>query len=497
MMTGSLAQEGSFEFVGSSTRRSSRHERAARLLGSAVFYALLALIALVAIPYGTVQPWWQALFECAVFGLAALWIIEGLLSGSWNFQAYHLFWPLLALVVFAMLQTLPVGGAGDVALSAGREVWQATSADPHGTRRWVSKMLALILVGAMLVRYTHSERRLRTLVYLVIGVAVASAVFGLVRQMTQREVDFILPHLKPGQGYAQFINKNHFPFLMEMAFGLVLGLILSEAARRERLPIYLGLALLLAGALVFANSRGGIFSFVCQLIFATLLFFTVRRVRDTFASSSDGVRWALSRLGGSLVVRAMLIICLIIVVCVGIVWMGGDPLVGSLEALPTEVGAPAEGIRWAVRRKEIWPATWQLIKDHAVAGIGFGGYWMAFPAYHDGSGEMTAQEAHNDYLEFIASGGLIGVALGLWFIYLLVRKSARRLRSSSQFGRAMSFGGLVGLSGVAVHSIFDFGLHITVNAVVLITLLVIVTKDQATTSARSAATTPAVDTKPG
>lgn len=485
-MNGSLAQEGSFEFVGSGTSR-SRHQRAARLLGSIIFYALLGLIALVAIPYGTVQPWWQALFECAVFGLAALWIIEGLLSGSWNFSAYQLFWPLLALVAFAVLQTLPVGGAGDVSLSA----------DPHGTRLWVSKMLALILVGAMLVRYTSSEQRLRTLIYLIIGVAVASAVFGLVRQMTQREIGFILPHLKPGQGYAQFINKNHFPFLMEMAFGLVLGLILSEAARRERLPIYLGLALLLAGALVFANSRGGIFSFVCQVIFATLLFSTVRRVRDTFASSSDAFGGALGRLGGSLVVRATLIICLVLVVGVGIVWMGGDPLIGSLEALPTEVGAPAEGIRWAVRRKDIWPATWQLIKDHAVAGIGFGGYWMAFPEYHNGSGEMIAQEAHNDYLEFLASGGLIGLALGIWFIYVLVRESARRLRSSGQRGRALCFGAIVGLSGVAVHSLFDFGLHITINAVVFITLLVIATKDQATTSASSVAATPVMETKPG
>ena len=470
--------EGSFEVVGSSTSR-SRHERAARLLGSAIFYGLLGLIVLVAIPYGTVQPWWQAFFECAVFGLAALWIIEVFLSGSWNFSAYQLFWPLLALVVFALLQTLPVGGAADVSVSAGREVWQTTSADPHGTRLWASKMLALILVGAMLARYTSGERRLRTLIHLVIGVAVASAVFGLVRQMTQRDIGFILPHLKPGQGYAQFINKNHFPFLMEMAFGLVSGLILNEAGKRERLPIYLGLALLLAGALVFANSRGGIFSFVCQVIFATLLFFTVRRVRDTFASSGDAFGWALSRLGGSLVVRVILIICLIIVVGVGIVWMGGDPLVGSLEALPTEVGAPAEGNRWGVRRKDIWPATWQLIKDHPVAGIGFGGYWMAITTYHDGSGEMTAQEAHNDYLEFLASGGLIGVALGAWFIYLLVRKSARRLRSSGQSGRASCFGALVGLSGVAVHSLFDFGLHITINAVVFITLLVIATHDQA------------------
>ena len=469
-MNGSLAQE----FVGSGAGHST-HERAVRLLGGAIFYGLLALVALVAMPYGTVHPWWQAFFECAVFGLAALWIVEGLLSGSWNLSAYYLFCPLLALVAFALLQTLPLGGATDLGALAGRGMWQAVSADPHGTRLWVSKMLTLILVGVMLLRYTSSEHRLRTLVYLVIGVAVASAVFGLLRQMTQHEIGFVLPRLKPGFGYAQFINKNHFPFLMEMALGLVSGLAVSEAARRERLLIYLGLALLLAGTLVLATSRGGLFSLICQMIFAVPLFSTAQRAQDTFASSSATARWVPGRVGGSLVVRALLTICLIIVVSVGIVWVGGDPLIGSLEAIRTEVGAPAEGIRWAVRRKDIWPATWQLIKDHPVAGIGFGGYWMAITAYHDGSGEMIPHEAHNDYLEFLASGGLIGLALGAWFIYTFIRSVRQRLRSSDEFGRAMSCGALVGLSGIALHSLVDFGLHVTINAVVLMTLLVIAT----------------------
>lgn len=473
-MDGSIAQEAPLKSPASSAR-----ERAARLLGGFVFYALLVLIALVALPYGTVQPWWQAVFECAVFGLAALWVIEGFLGGSWRYSEYRLLWPLVALVAFALWQTVPVSG-GDVSPGGVEGVWEAVSADPAGTRRWASKMLALILTGAMLLRYASNERRLRALVYLVTGVAAASAVFGLLRQMTQHEVGFVLPHLKPGFGYAQFINRNHFPFLMEMALGLVLGLAVSESGRRERLLICLGLALLLGGTLVLTNSRGGLFSFVCQMIFAALLFFTAPRVRDAAASRGHTIPW-MKHLENSLVVRALLIICLIVVVSVGIVWVGGDPLVGSLEAIPAEVGAPAEGIRWAVRRKEIWPATWQLIKDHPVTGVGFGGYWMAITAYHQGSGEKSPQEAHNDYLEFLASGGLVGVALGGWFIYAFYKSVRPRLRSTESTGRAMSFGALVGLSGVAVHSLVDFGLHITINAVVFIALLVIATVARAST----------------
>jgi O-antigen ligase len=474
-MDGSIAPEASLQLPISSAR-------AVKRLGCFIFYALLVLIALAAIPYGTVQPWWQALFECAVFGLAGLWIIEGYLSGSWQLDAYRLLWPLVALVVFALLQTVPLHGAGDVALGAGGVVWHALSADPQGTRRWASKVMALVLTGAMLLRYTDSERRQRTLAYLVIGVAVASAVFGLLRQMTQHNVGFVLPHLKPGFGYAQFVNKNHFPFLVEMALGLLLGLMLSETGRRERLPAYLGLILLLCGALVLSRSRGGLLSLLCQLIFTALLFSSVR---SNGSSKSFALRWA-KLMAGSLMVRALLIICLIVVVCVGIVWVGGDPLVGNLEAMQAEVGAPAKGIRWAVRRKEIWPATTALIKEHPVAGVGFGGYWMAIPQYHDGSGEKTPQEAHNDYLEFLASGGLIGLALGAWFIYELIQRlRQRRLRSNDSSGRALRLGALVGLSGVAVHSLVDFGLHITINAVVFMTLLVIATQNVSTKTTNS------------
>ncbi|MET0650767.1 MAG: hypothetical protein ABW208_29510, partial [Pyrinomonadaceae bacterium] len=56
---------------------------AARALSAVVFYALLALLPLVAVPYGSVEPWWTGLFDALVFLLAALWAVEGALTGRW------------------------------------------------------------------------------------------------------------------------------------------------------------------------------------------------------------------------------------------------------------------------------------------------------------------------------------------------------------------------------------------------------------------------------
>ncbi len=88
---------------------------------------------------------------------------------------------------------------------------------------------------------------------------------------------------------------------------------------------------------------------------------------------------------------------------------------------------------------------------------------------------MTPQEAHNDYLELLSSGGLIGFAIGVWFVVVVVREIRKNLSVDSGFIRAVRFGAVLGLAGVAAHSLVDFGLHITINALVFVTLIMMAT----------------------
>jgi O-antigen ligase len=100
---------------------------------------------------------------------------------------------------------------------------------------------------------------------------------------------------------------------------------------------------------------------------------------------------------------------------------------------------------------------------------------VAITAYHDASGSLTPQEAHNDYLELLSSGGLVGVALGVWFAVALIRLTGKNLKSADRFGRAARFGAVMGIAGVAVHSLVDFGLHLIANALVFVILIMIAT----------------------
>ena len=452
---------------------------ATRLLDRTVFVSLLSLIALVSIPYGTVEAWWVAAYECIVFALGAVWMIEGLLAGTRGLSQRRLPVPLLLLVLFAFIQTAPWGAAGAGVPGAGGGVWRAISVDPFETRLLAWKLLALILNGLLLMRYTSNRRRLRALVYVLIGVCVASALFGMVRQTMQGDAEgFVLPYLEPTSGYGQFINKNHFALLMEMALGLLLGLMMGGGGvRRERLPFYGAAAFLMWAALVLTNSRGGIFSMFSQLFFIISLRSFMRPAARILPSQSVEANARGLRGVGSFTARATLVACLLVAIAVSILWVGGDVLVTRLQSLPDEVSAASAEAHSGVRRVEIWRATWQAIKAHPVFGSGFGGYGVAITRYHDASGKWTPEAAHNDYLELLAGGGLIGAALVIWFGVAFIKRAREQFGSVDSFHRAACLGALTGLFGVAVHSVVDFGLHITINALICTVLIVIVTME--------------------
>ena len=459
--------------------RITARARLARLLDPFIFYSLLVIFVLAAIPYGTVEPWWKAAFECAMFALGLLWIIEGMLSGKWLVRQHRLLIPLLALVVFAVIQiTLPLRSASVSFVSGGGS--QPISFSPYDTQLFVYDLLALIVASGLLLRYTTTRSRLNSLVYVAVGIGLASTAFGLVRRAFQTKPGFLLPHLQlesgdatRGVGFGQFINHNHFAFLAEMSLGLVLGLMLSRPLRLTRLVWCLAIAIPMWIAVVYSGSRGGLASITVQVLFVASLIFIAQPGRELLKEGNrqEHVR----RLGPFLVTRVVLIASFLIVMVLGIVWVGGDPLAYKLEAIQDEFGIKNSDKYSRTYRSTIWPNTWQMIKDHPLVGVGFGGYWIAITGYHKASGELTPQQAHNDYLELLASGGLIGVAIGLWFIAGFCKDFLIRLRNRDPLLGALSIGALAGIFAVAIHSIVDFGLHITINAVLFATLMVIAT----------------------
>jgi O-antigen ligase len=446
---------------------------ATRLLSATVFYTLLALLPLTAVPYGAFNSWWKAAIAALVFALAALWAVEGALSGRWFGRAHLLTLPPLALAAFAYLQTVPLAGG------------RAISFDPYETRLVATELFACALAFGLLLRYLDSGRRLRALLYTVIGLGVACALFGIIRQTTQRgEQGFLLPYLVPSAGYAQFINKNHFGYLAEMTLGLALGVVAGRGVARGRSLVYLAAALPLWAAVVLSGSRGAVFAMLCQVIFLGVTF-GATRPRGTPGEASGGGDSLLARAAYSPASRVALVVILLASIVVGMVWLGGDQFAERIESARVEAeaaggGGPADASRadpTRAGRAEIWKATWKLFEAHPLAGVGLGGYWVAVTGTHEGSGGLVPQQAHNDYLELLASGGAVGAALFVAFLVLFARRARGRLRAGTQYSRAAALGALTGLFGVAVHSLVEFGLHAGVNALACVALLAAASAD--------------------
>lgn len=413
------------------------------------------MLFLTPVPYGSVEPWSQAAFQCAVFALGFLWCIHAVLKGSLPSVDLRVFLPLIAFVAFALLQSL----SWSQSTVAGVKVLNALSADPFESRIFALRLGALVLAGLLTADATNNSRRLFSLAGALIIVAILSAVFGIVRLTMQHGEGFVLESLHAGGGFAQFINKNHFAFLIEPAVGLLMAIILlSREAGSWRL-IYLSGVILLWAALIMSKSRGGLLAVSVQVIVA-VLFLIYRRTRHE--------KLTRTRLIG---IAAIAIIAIIVVVAGTTIWLGGDQLSTGVETAATEMASNPDENHEGARRRDIWRATWQMAKAHPIAGAGLGGYWAEIPAYHDASGVLSPQQAHNDYLELLASGGLIGMGLFAWFLFALVQKARSALATLTGIHRVLAVGAIIGVVGVGVHSLIDFGLHLTGNALVFVMLL--------------------------
>jgi O-antigen ligase len=88
---------------------------------------------------------------------------------------------------------------------------------------------------------------------------------------------------------------------------------------------------------------------------------------------------------------------------------------------------------------------------------------------------MRWEQAHNDYLEFLAAGGLVGLGLGIWFLIRIFKITRQNLSTDDRRTKTLRYAAMVGIVGIAVHSVVDFGLHTMINSMVLLSLLGVLT----------------------
>jgi O-antigen ligase len=327
-------------------------------------------------------------------------------------------------------------------------------------------LASLVILGFLVLHTVKRGRQIRVLLAALVASGAFQALYGLF-ELTRSEprLLFYRKVFSPGSVTGTFVNRNHFSGYLEMVVPLALGLAIARMNMmtfgvrgfREKLLLWtskgiLVNVLILAGAVVMAvavalsNSRSGL----AVLAFTAFLFLGL----SVSAFSRNGFRqpWV------GKTVRATFLCVAALALTIGI---GSTIRRFALDDLLHE------------DRPQYWANTVEIIRDFPLFGTGLGTFASAYGAYEkSSSNELQLVHAHNDYLEYVAELGLVGGVLLIGSVLYLAVSAflGWRGRRNAQ-ARALGLGGIVSLSGMGLHAVTDFNLHIPANMVLFTVVL--------------------------
>jgi O-antigen ligase len=434
-----------------------RHTLASRL----VFLALCVAIVLTTLFYGTVHYWALAVFSLGAVGIVCLWSVDGLVLRSARISLNRLQWPILGMIVLGLIQLLPLRATDNAGLPISPT--RTLSLDPYATRLVIVQVASLLVYLAATLIFVDSSRRLRTLVRTITIFGFLLAMFGLTQSLTTDGTRvYWFRQLTQSTAFGPFINRHHFAGYMELAIALPLGLLFTGAIEKQKRLLYAFAAMLMGVALIMTNSRGGLISLGAEILFLAVV--------GTTARSRQGHRLPRGERARAAMTRAGLAFALIVALIGGALAFGGSEVFTRLLGTPT-ASDPTTG------RAHFWSVALDVIKAYPITGSGLGSFGVIYTRYDSRNGLFRLEQAHNDYLQTLSDGGIIGGALGLWFIVILFRQGFARRETHDHFRRGVITGALAGCFAVLVHSFFDFTLHTTANALLFLTLAALATQD--------------------
>jgi O-antigen ligase len=465
-----LDQQMDEDLLDLSTSLSARLERLIR-------NSLLMLVILTVLAFGTVEYWSIALFGLFVIILFLLW---GGLEAC-RAQSRLTFPVILAPLLFGILYGLMQ--ASKRVDSVGRH-W-ALSMDPEATLLVVEVMALLLLAGLMFANLFRTRHRLILLRNFYVIFGLLYSLFALINHFTWNGRYFwvIEPSVDPSHPFGSFVNHNHFAGLVEMIAPIPLALILTRTVRGE-IALLNGLAAAVMGmATILSLSRGGMISLISGLMFVVFLGLRPSRMSGKSYGQSGrptdfSGRWGSFPLAFSRFVAVMVIF---VVLAVGILWVGADAVIQRLDLDQRALAGSTSGTTGPdgtvatlhQSRGFIWEDTLRMIRANWLTGIGLGAYQTVYPLYSKRDRFHLVGQAHNDYLQVMADGGIILSILAVLYLGLLLRYGIRAIDHPDPGLSSLAIGCAGGIVSILVHSLFDFNLQIVSNSLVFITLSIV------------------------
>jgi O-antigen ligase len=383
---------------------------------------LSALLIFTVLAFGGVDLWAIVILEIGSALLLLFWIWPQISSGHIELKANRLYAPVVLFGLIIVVQV--VFGLSAYVHITRFELWKYGS------------------YGSLFLLASQCERvgghRLLTILG-VFGFFVA--LFALIQYLAYNgNIYWVWPALP--SSFGPYVDHSHYAGLMEMLTPIPLAMALTHDAKRHRQLLWMVAGILMAATIFVCGSRGGMTAFAVQIVFLAVLFVTRQSRRTT---------WTLFA------------ICLAIATFVA--WIDSDRVMkrmGSMWDPLTNSGVTS--------RLEVARDVPRMVRLRPIAGWGLGVFPIIYPQYRSFSTNLVVNQAHNDYLQALVETGILGSACVVWFIVNLYRSGLRNVRAHSRVATVRALGPLVGCTGILVHSLSDFNLHIPANAALFFVL---------------------------
>jgi O-antigen ligase len=378
------------------------------------------LVAFSVFAFATVEPWSQSFLEIGAVLLFVVWAARQAFGKDQGIYWNPLGWPLLAFAALGLIQ-----------YSLHLTVY------PFVTK------IELLKLGSYLVLFFLAGQAFRTAgqrvawAWFLLALGFTVSLFGILQHFTFNGKLYWLRQLRfIGYPFGPFTNRDHFAGFVELIIPVGLAMLALRGTRRDQIPLVALFTIVPIGAVFLSASRGGIIATCVQL----LLVATFLRKRPVG------------------IARLMAVAAILIAAGAFVAWLGVGTALERFATLKS--GVVTEQRRWIMIRD-----SWHVFLDHPLMGSGLGTLETAYPrhaSYYDG---LVVNHSHNDFIEALAETGVLGVACCAVFLVGLFRRSLAEIGSDrDQFGRAVRIGCLVACTGLLIHGLVDFNLHIPSNA---------------------------------